>query len=246
MTLNDTLFAIMASMVATLLLFPYLAQTSLNRIGATERFSFPMRKMILVCGLGALLPAVTLQISKGNYQTAEIMMLIMLGGILGLGAWIDRQSAYAPDGIMLPFCLIIAFIAPLQFSGSEPIVELSLRALIAFGLYIFGIVSWFPQEMSGVRIIPPADVMALAAPLLVFGISATLAMIYLVTSILLLLALKSEKVARIFSSKEAVDDGSSDVELKKGNAVTFLSVIFPVFLLAICLQIPSWGHTTGM
>lgn len=218
---------------------PALAHVTLKRIGAMERFKFPMRKMIAMAFIGAAIPAIAVLLSSAILLKSEVIMIIVLGSILGLGAWVDRQAAYAPDGIMVPFCLLIAFVCPMPFDVAGLEQDVLARFGIAIGLYAAGIISWMPQEITGLRIIPPADVMALIAPALIFGVSTVLAFVYLTTSIILLLALKSEKVAAIFSRKEAVDDGSFDVGLKSGHSVTFLSVIFPVFLMAISLQISA-------
>ena len=74
--------------------------------------------------------------------------------------------------------------------------------------------------------------MAIAAPFVLFGVSMETAAIFMITSILLVLALKSSRFAALLSRPEAVADGARDVDFTGKKAVTFLTVMFPVIFVA--------------
>lgn len=221
-----TLLTIIVAL-GVILMFPNVVLLSLQRDGATQKFDFDMVDLTVATSVGAIgIWASLTQVDMGFINRS---LFIILGALLILGAWIDRISAWSPDVIMIPFCIIIFLIRPEVTSLYDMI------AALGFGVALFlsGILLWIPQDTFDLRVAPPADLIAIAAPFVLFGLDYTTAVIFLVTSILLLAALKSKTVAQLFSRPEAVADAASEVDLGEKPAVTFLSVIFPVIFFAV-------------
>jgi len=210
-----------------ILAMPHLALYDLNRDGATETFDYDFGHMTIAVGIGAL--GIALSLGFTNLPAHSKFLMVLIGAILMLGAWIDRVSAWAPDILMLPFCIAIFLASPEVASLKTAGIALGLGT----ALFLMCIALWVPQDMFNLKFAPPADLMSLAAPFVLFGISMETAVIFMVVSILLVLALKSSRFAALLSRPEAVADGARDVEFTEKKAVTFLSVIFPVIFVAL-------------
>lgn len=221
-----TLLTIIVAL-GVILMLPNVVLLSLQRDGATQKFDFDMVDMTVATSVGAI--GIWASLAQMDMGFIDRSLFIILGALLILGAWIDRISAWSPDVIMIPFCIIIFLVSP-DVTSLRDVVS-----AIGFGVALFlsGILLWIPQDALDRRIAPPADLIAIAAPFVLFGLDYTTAVIFMVTSTLLLAALKSQAVARLFSRPEAVADATSDVALGEKPAVTFLSVIFPVIFFAI-------------
>jgi|Cruoilmetagenom7_1024161.scaffolds.fasta_scaffold00727_21 hypothetical protein len=210
-----------------ILAMPHLALFELKRDGATETFDFDFGHMTIAVGIGAL----GLALSTGfiDLPAHSKFLMVLIGAILMLGAWIDRVSAWAPDILMMPFCFAIFLVSPEIASLKDAGIALGFGT----ALFLICIALWVPQEMFGLKFAPPADLMALASPFVLFGISMDTVAIFVVTSVLLILALKSSRCAALLSRPEAVADGAADVEFTEKRAVTFLTVMFPVIFVAL-------------
>ncbi len=210
-----------------ILTIPHMAMFELNRDGATETFSFDFGHMTIAVAIGAMGLAASMVMI--DLPVHSRFLMVFIGATLMLGAWIDRVSAWAPDILMMPFCFAIFLVSP------EINNLYQAGAAIGFGtaLFLVCIALWVPQELFDLKFAPPADLMALAAPIVLFGISKETAVIFAATSVLLLLALKSNRFAALLSRPEAVADGARDVEFTQKKAVTFLTVIFPVIFVAL-------------
>jgi hypothetical protein len=216
--------------IGIFLSLPKLAFMSLEYDGATKKFDFDFQSMTIATAIGSL--AVWMCLIGTEVSFIDRSLMIMLGGLLSLGAWIDRISAWAPDIIMLPFCVAIFLLAP-EVDGLR-----SFAAALGFGVALFlsGILLWIPQDAFDKRFAPPADLIAIAAPFVLFRISYETAMIFSATSVCLLTAMKSPTIAAVFSRPEAVQDGASELSFGNEPAVTFLSVIFPITLIAVVVD----------
>lgn len=166
-----------------ILAMPHLALFELKRDGATETFDFDFGHMTIAVGIGAL----GLALSTGfiDLPAHSKFLMVLIGAILMLGAWIDRVSAWAPDILMMPFCFAIFLVSPEIASLKDAGIALGFGT----ALFLICIALWVPQEMFGLKFAPPADLMALASPFVLFGISMDTVAIFVVTSVLLILAL---------------------------------------------------------
>lgn len=221
-----TLFCIIVA-IACILTLPRLALLDLLRSGATKTFVFDLRWMTLATAIGAF--AVTLAGVGADLPGHSRLVIVALAALLALGAWIDRISAWAPDAIMLPLSMALFLVSP------EISSLMGAGKAIGFGTLLFlgCILLWIVQDAVGYRFAPPADLVAIAAPIILFGMSMTTSAVFLAISILLLAAKKIPGVVAIFSRPEALADGSADVVYNEdAKSVTFLSVSFPVLIIA--------------
>ncbi|HDZ51539.1 hypothetical protein LCGC14_0111910 [marine sediment metagenome] len=209
-----------------ILAMPHMALFDLNRDGATETFDYDFGHMTIAVAIGAL--GISLSTIFTDLPMHSRFLMVIIGSILVLGAWIDRVSAWAPDILMMPFCLMIFLVSPEITSWTGAGIAVGLGT----ALFLICIALWVPQEFFKLKFAPPADLMAIAAPFVLFGVSMETAAIFMITSILLVLALKSSRFAALLSRPEAVADGARDVDFTGKKAVTFLTVMFPVIFVA--------------
>lgn len=223
--MSDILIVVSTEFLCMLLL-PLVTLASLRRIKATDEFTYDMSSMRWAAWIGAFLMGAFAMDTGAS--VANQVGLVILGSLLLLGAWIDRISAYAPDAIIIPFCIMIFFVGV----DDPGYADLFYSILLGLLLYIICIAMWIPQEASGYRVVPPADVAALAAPFILFGVEIATFAVYLASSVVLIAILRIPSLAPIFSKAEAVKSGAQDVHLPDRPAVTFLSVAFPIIFVA--------------
>lgn len=136
-------------------------------------------------GYGGVLVAIRSGSGVGSGE-AELALCVF-GSLLLLVAWIDQRTAWAPDGVTLPLLFGGAASASLIGSfGFGPITAIG----VAIGLFLAAQGVWAAQVMTGLRLLPPADLMALSLPPLLFGLSPYAPLSYLLLSGLLLIALR--------------------------------------------------------
>jgi len=210
-----------------ILAMPHLALFELNRDGATDTFEYDFGHMTIAVAVGAL--GLSFSTIFADLPMHSRFIMVIIGSILVLGAWLDRISAWAPDILMMPFCFLIFLVSPQITSWTDAGIAVGLGTALFLGC----IALWVPQELFDMKFAPPADLMAIAAPFMLFGISIETTFIFMVTSLLLVLALKSSRFAALLSRPEAVADGARDVEFSEKQAVTFLTVMFPVLFVAL-------------
>lgn len=217
--------------IGFILLFPKYVLRDLKSDGVTDKFAININQITIAASVGVF--AMWACLIGSNTGFIERSMMITVAGLLSMGAWIDRISAWAPDTIIIPFCILVLFLSPYS-TGFHPLYIIT-SGLILFALSIF---LWAIQVWTNLRIAPPADLVAISAPFALFGITIETSLVFMGTAICLLGALKSKKIALAFSRPEAVADAVSDTEMADRPAVTFLSVIFPITLVTmIALQV---------
>lgn len=216
--------------IGIILSLPQLTFMSLEQDGATEDFNFNFTSMTVATALGTL--AIWATMLGTEIKIFDRSMMILFCGMLSLAAWIDRISAWTPDIIIFPMCILIFIMAP------EVVGLQTFGAALGFGLalFMFGTLMWIPQEGLKMRGVLPADMIALTLPFILFRLSYETVAIYGVTAICLLGALTSKHIARIFSRPEAVHNAVTKASFGQRSSVTFLSVIFPIILIAIIEQ----------
>ena len=227
-----TLFCILLGMICVLTI-PRMALVDLGRIGATERFTFDIRDFASAVAIGASLMILAGALS--DLPGLSRLVLVILGSLLTISAWIDRVSAWAPDILILPLCMALFLVSPDTRTMADVGTAVGFGAL----LFIGALAAWFLQDRVGYRFAPPPDIVALAAPLILFGISMPTSIVYAVISTLLIAASKSTMLRRLFSRPEAIEDAGIEVGYGGAKSVTFLSIAFPVVLVAQALVLAN-------
>ncbi|CAN0582700.1 unnamed protein product, partial [Laminaria digitata] len=148
---------------------------------------------------------------------------------LALGALIDRNIAYAPDGLVIPLLAMSCILSPV-LSG----FDWWMRLGFAVAFYVVADLAWTLQVRLGKQFITPADILSLLMPYLFFGLSLP----YLLFNPLLALSVITLKhlpaLHRIISKPEAVEDAIGDTQMNDNViALTLLTVSYPIFMLLI-------------
>lgn len=213
--------------IACTLLFPYAAIAQLDREDINSGLDISIAKFSIAAFFGATIGVLCSW--YGELPTHMDFLIVIISSLLAMGAWIDRVSGWAPDIVIAPLCLMSFLFTP-EISSLR-----DLGVLLASGvcLYIVSILLWAPQALSGYRFATPPDFIALGLPFVLFGITMQTVAVFLTVSFLLILCLKFEFARNIFAKPVAVLDARSHSELEEKPAITFLSVIFPVILLAM-------------
>lgn len=178
---------------------------------------------------------VALAASPGAASWEIELALCVFGALLLLAAWTDHRTAWAPDGVILPLlsfgAVAASLIGPL---GVGP------GGAIATSVVIFGVAqaAWAAQALSGWRVLPPPDLIALSLPVLLFGLTPYTFLTYLGLSLTLLLALKApEPVYRLIRGPAAAEAVKEAALTGTGRSAPFLPMalgaIYTVLLLRL-------------
>jgi hypothetical protein len=152
--------------------------------------------------LGYLGVALAIRTGGGHKDGAELALSVF-GALLLVAAWTDHRTAWAPDGITIPLlCGGAASANLLGTTGMGPLTTIG----VAFGLFLISQAAWYLQAVIGWRKLPPADLMALSLPLLMFGQTIHAPLTYLTLSALLLFLLRApEPVYRALRGPSAAE-----------------------------------------
>jgi hypothetical protein len=146
---------------------------------------------------------------------------------------IDRNIAYAPDGIVLPLLALSVFLSPALAEHAWWV-----RALVALGAYGLAEGLWIIQIRLEKQFITPADVLSLLMPFLFFGLSLPYLLFNPLLAALMIMMKHSSRIRAIISKPEAVEDAVEDTQMDEtGPALTLLTISYPVFMLLIIWQV---------
>ena len=163
---------------------------------------------------------------------------LFLGILLGVSATIDRLTAWAPDGLIVPISVLACVYGPI---GD---IHILWGVVAGLGLFVVAQLLWMLQVSLDRRALPPPDIIAVLLPFALFGFSIH-TIIVLLTVALILLAILRWPHLEIFSGlQDAKDDAQQDTGIKGGNTVAFLATAFPVTLViwaASHLGIFTWS-----
>ena len=221
-------------MLPTALLLSVWGRVSLRvASGATAGPGLLSAGLAALTGYGGVLIAIRSGPGVGSVE-AELALCVF-GALLLLAAWIDQRTAWAPDGITLPLmCGGAASASLIGTLGVGPVAALG----VAFALFLTAQAAWAAQALIGIRLLPPADLMALALPVLLFGLSPYAPLTYLLLFALLLIALRGpEPLYRLIrgpSAEEAVRD--ADIS-GSGRSAPLLPMALGSLFIALLLRL---------
>ncbi len=213
------------------MLVAYISRTGLRITSEGERDA-----RLWTLGLAALVgsacgPVAALAGLGGDIQFAAAL----LGAFLATGALIDRATGWAPDLIMLPCCILA-----LCLGGATGSWDIGPLHSIALGLGIYfalnGLWMGIAVRAPTIILLPPADILALALPVMIFGITMPLAACMVVISAILILCLVFPTFGNLFRGEGVAEEVLAEAgsEASADKTVTFLAVGFPVIALSLC------------
>lgn len=194
-------------------------------------------------------------------QTGPQLIQAFLVGQLAMAGWIDRQTTWVPDSVLL---MVLTVSSAFLFTHSiEPtgvlrllegtagqivadllsprplalLVVVSLAAGIA--IWLVTVLLWGGQTLLGKGFLTPPDLVAIGLPIYLLGISLEAGFVYMVAICLALLLQRSEFLRSVFSNPEAVKEGRAHLGLDDdGPAVAVLSLMFSILAIVIVALVP--------
>lgn len=194
--------------------FAFVARTSVARLegdtGGLNRL--PCISLVLVSCLAS---AAALHFAgPGTQQVGPQVIQAFLVGQLAMAGWIDRQTTWVPDSVLLMVLTASsafvfthnidpnAVLSLLQGTAGQVLVDLlgqrPLALLVVLSLalgttiWLVTILFWGLQTMIGKGFLTPPDVVALGLPIYLLGISLETGLVYLVAVCLALIMQRNE------------------------------------------------------
>lgn len=190
-----------------------------------------LRKAMAAGAVGLVLSAFTLSAST-NLNALESTVLPVLFVLLWIGAFVDRATGWAPEGLSI--CLPILALALGASNGNW---EITIGWAVLYGSLLWAAV-YFAWSLGSQRVSslpPPADIIAFMLPFLAFGVSMHFTVAMLLISTILWFCLFFPEVHRIFSQQEVEMKALADFDDAVANSdrptITFLAIAYPVFSL---------------
>jgi hypothetical protein len=225
--------AALFSLVAIAAVIAVAAGLAVRRLEPAPAIAARVRRRTL---FAIVLAAMALAAATRPGEVGPADARVMLAGLMAAAAWVDRQSAWVPDVIFLPMMALAGVVgAPL---GGGP-MQLIGGALAGLAVYALCLGLWHAVRRFGRPGIPPADLAALALPLLLFGFDLAAGATYTVVSALLLAARQSPRLRDILSPRAPIAAALADTgheASRTAEAVAFLSVMLASTLAVLILD----------
>lgn len=168
----------------------------------------------------------------GLFILSSALMVQTLVVILALGALIDRNIAYAPDGCTIPILLICVLTSP----WTEGMAWYWVAGL-TFGIYASAGMLWSLQVWCGRPFITSADILSLLCPLLYFGLSDFYLAFNPALAFAMILLRHFPGLHELISKPQAVNDAQTDTGMTtEGLGVTLLTISYPIFMILVVLE----------
>ncbi|MFN5827120.1 MAG: hypothetical protein ACK446_08920 [Rhodobacterales bacterium] len=189
------------------------------------------------------------------------MIQAFLVGQLAMAGWIDRQTTWVPDSVLLMVLTVSsAFVfthsiesasvlrlirgaggqSAADFLGRSPVVLLVALSLAAgITIWLLTILLWGLQTLIQKEFLTPPDMVALGLPIYLLGITPETGLVYATTVCLALVMQRSEFARSVFSNPEAVKEGREHLGLDAGSpAIAVLSLMFSILAVVIVALVP--------
>lgn len=225
--------------------------------GALERLPF-VSLLVVSC----LATAAAQYVAGPELRHAGPQMVgALLVGQLAMAGWIDRQTTWVPDTVLLMVLAVSSayvfthaiepagLLQRLEEAGVPgvrtvlsqwPTLRLFLLSVIAgVAIWLLTILLWGLQTLFGKGFLTPPDIVALGLPIYLLGITLEAGFVYLVAICLALIMQRSEFLRSVFSNPDAVQDGREHLGLEgDGPAVAVLSLMFSILAVVIVAREP--------
>lgn len=225
--------------------------------GALERI--PFLSLVLV---SCLATAAALFFADPETQhTAPQLIGAFLVGQLAMAGWIDRQTTWVPDTVLLMVLSVSSayvlshatspagLLQKLEDAGLQgastivsrwPEAQLFILSVIAgVAIWLVTILLWRLQVLFERGFLTPPDIVALGLPIYCLGVTLEAGFVYLVAVCLAVIMLRSEFLRSVFSNPDAVKEGRDHLGLKDdGPAVAVLSLMFSILAVVIVAREP--------
>lgn len=167
---------------------------------------------------------IAIRMGEGAFSIETELALSAFGALLLVAAWTDHLTAWAPDGVTLP--LVFGATSAAGLLGTLGVGPLGALG-IAGGIFLASQAAWAFQAMIGRRLLPPADLMALMLPVLLFGPTIHTPLTYLALSGLLLFMLRAPEPVYLALRGPAAEEAVRDAGLTgRGRSAPLLPLAY--------------------
>lgn len=221
------------TLLSAVLVPPIVAKLSERGVTASSdgEDTLPVLKLWLVAQIGGLLAVAMVMAGASDFEGAVAAALL---SFLAAGAFVDRETGWAPDHIVLPVCVLAMMSGAAQ--GAWLISPL-LAAVIGVAVYLIVNVAWMGVAMisDAARALPPGDILALIVPIMALGFTKEFVTCMMLISSLLAIVILIPKFGNIVGKKEVCDCVRAEMGREGDCApvVTFLTIGFPAAGIAI-------------
>lgn len=159
--------------------------------------------------------------------------VMMICPFLSVAAYTDIESSWAPSELIAPICIYAAviFLSSRHFAG---FAAWAAPIFVGIALHCAARLAWCLQCALRRPAIPPADCIALALPIGLFGmhgVSAS-AFAFMALTLLAIRAVPAEwNPFRDWTARDGFSSGAKFIRMPE--RVPFLSISFPVILLGL-------------
>lgn len=200
----------------------------------------------------------------GAHDETEVgpqMIQAFLVGQLAMAGWIDRQTTWVPDSVLMtvlaassayvfthsmePSSVLrllesVGWEGVVNFLGQRPAVFLVVLSLTTgLAIWLVLVLFWGLQVLIQKTFLTPPDMVALGLPIYLLGITPATGLVYLTTVCLALIAQRSEFAQSIFSNPEAVKEGREHLGLDANSpAIAVLSLMFSILAVVLVALVP--------
>ncbi len=219
---------------------PVAARFGLRRLKSVDQAGWLTLIGISGCAtaLGVCLHAAAKQ--RGMDAGPGSPCLMLLVPLLATAGWVDHRTAWAPRELVAPICILSGLLSPAASDYGSP-------AGIAAGLLLFcgAHFLWRMQQCADAMIMPPADIVALLLPSLLFGLSWIAVSVHLALALLLLLEAHAGSGGRLRGNRYALAEAARDLTQARGAPVAFLGITAIPTAAGMVLQVLVGSAGTG-
>jgi hypothetical protein len=163
-----------------------------------------------------------------GFDAPRSLLWLFFSFLLTAGAVADARWGWAPDGIVVPLAVLAPYLA-----GHDDFTAIGIGFALVFTPMVLDLV----LVRFRLDVMTPPDMTAIVLPAIVFGASYLTVGIYLAIALLLLAALR---LPALRGSAAAIEDArehtGQDRAFPGRPGIAFLTVAFPVLLLAILIS----------
>ena len=187
-------------------------------------------RLLLVSSFGSMLGCAlnSLAVAIGGTGSVSSPFSILLIGFLAVSGYVDSRTAWAPSELIIPICLLSGMASP----GAETYGSWT-GLITGVSLWLAARIGWRVQVVAGRPWLPPADLVALVLPILLFGISGISAACFAALMVLLGLARVNRVRNLLPGDPDALDEAAVGRGFGDRKPVALLGLAAPVLIAAM-------------
>lgn len=227
--------------VLTCVAAPVLADAGLSRLCPAMLGCVRSIGLASVAGSFGGAAAVLRPLLDGHEILVSDFALVPLCGFLAVAAYVDHRTAWAPDELTFPVCMLSGVAA---FADGTNMNFGILAALsLGFALFTAAKAAWIVQGYLARTILPPPDVVGVSLPLVLFDSWATAAICLVALALVLTAIGCMARLTRLAGCSECLEIAFDEAGWsRRARGIALLGIAYPLtalFLVAEALVCPD-------